>query len=595
MDSNINLIGSLLNWLNNFLATSGIVDWLVNSANRNPTEIALDIFLRGGWVIVLIMFLRGIYFDIFLDYRSGQFAAKWKFKLLAIDIPKNNEQTPKAVENIFAALAGVYSGPSLLDTYWVGKLTESFSFEIVSIEGHTRFLLRTPAGFLDFVESVIYSQYPDAEISEVSDYVDYDSDYINPETNLPVPYRNLKFPNPMYNLWGTEFVFVKSYPYPIRTYPEFEHQATQTFIDPMSNVLEILSRMGPGEQLWLQLVIQPRAPGWGEEAKKIVSKLQGRDYAPPKPGFVPTDIIGKPMDAVGGFAGSVVSQVLGSGSATDKKKEEDQWKMFKMTPGERGVLEKVENKLSKQALKVKFRMIYMGKKPVFAKGRGVTGITGALQQFNTSDANALKPGGNTKTGADYFFVNQRVAAKQNRLLRWFCNRSPWYGESNADDKLTLMSPEELATLWHFPVMTVKAREVGMIGSKKSAPPSRLPYMERMAPMPKEDKRGPAATISTAPLMPDIFAQPQQAPVIPQGIPTAPTEEASTIEPIAPAGPSFGNFMPSMASRESVADVPPVYQSTPEPIVNMPPPNLPNTDGKVESKRGAPPPNLPFAQ
>lgn len=581
----MDIIGSVLVGLSNFFQTAGIIEGIAGLANRNPADLALEIFLRGGWIAIVLIFLWGIYFDIFLEYRSGQFFAKWKFKLLAIDIPKNNEQTPKAVENIFSALAGTFTSSNLLDKYWVGKLTESFSFEIVSIEGHTRFLLRTPAHFLDLVESVIYSQYPDAEISEVSDYVDYDSEYLDPVTNQPVPFRKLKFPNPLYNLWGTEFVLVKSYPYPIRTYPEFEHQATQTFIDPMANLLEIMSRIGPGEQLWLQLVVQPRAPGWGEEAKKVVAKVQGRDYAPPKAGFDPASIINKPADIFGGLAGSVLEQTLGinpMGSSTEKKKEEDQWKMFKISPGERGVLEKIENKLSKQAFKVKFRMIYLGKKPVFAKGRGVTGITGALQQFNTSDANAFKPGGYTKTSADYFFVNQRIATKQNRILRWFCNRTPWYGETNSESKLTLLSPEELATLWHFPVMTVKASEVGMIGSKKSAPPSRLPYKERMAPVVKSERQYPTAPSVMSPViptMPDVFSgAPSEKPI------TAPIkasepenyEEVADISPIAPTGPILGS-------------VPPVRSSTASQPAN-------NQSGlnRADSRRGAPPPNLPIA-
>lgn len=534
MDSNQNIVGLVLDSTINAIQSSGLIDWINTMGSQDPLTVSIQLMLNGGWVIFVIVLMWVIYQDVFLDYRSGQFMGKWKHILMAIDLPKNNEQTPKAVENIFAALAGAYTSPNLLDKYWTGKVTESFSFEIVSIEGHTRFLVRTPSHFRDFIESVMYSQYPEAEINEVSDYTEYDSDELD-ATGKPIPFRNLKFPSKMYNLWGAEFVLVKPYPYPIRTYIEFEHQATQTFIDPMASLLEVMSKIGNGEQLWLQFVIQPQPPGWGEEAKKVVSQIQGKDYKAPEK-FDATQLISGPANAVGEFGSGLLSEAfgVGLGGATEKKKEEDQWKMFKISPGERDVLIKVERKLSKQAFKVKFRMIYLGKKEVFAKGRGVTGVTGSLQQFNTADSNAFKPGGYSKTAADYFFVDRRIATKQNRILRWFSNRSAWYGETNASSKLTLLNPEELATLWHFPVMTVKASQLEMIGSKKSAPPTRLPYQERAKPAPKKEERQAVAPIrAVSPLTPGQTPSARPIPV------PVPMQTSPDIAPVMPQGISLG--------------------------------------------------------
>lgn len=559
------LFGGIINLTQGYLYTLSV--WLLTFTDRSPLAIGWDLFISGGWVVFSLAFAYGLYTEVFLDYRSGQFVSKWKFTLLAIDIPKNNEQTPKAMENVFSALAGVFSGPNLIDKYWNAKVTESFSFEIVSIEGHTRFLIRTPNHFRDFIESVLYSQYPEAEINEVSDYVDYDSEYIDPKTGQPVTFRNLSFPNPLYNLWGTEFVLVKSYPYPIRTYPEFEHQQTQQLIDPMSNILEVLSNMGSGEQLWLQLVVQPRAPGWGEEAKKIVSKIQGKDYKAPE-SFDYGNIITKPVEGLMGWISGLLLELTGVEfwPATDeKKKEEDQWKMFKISPGERDVLIKVEKKISKQALKVKFRMAYIGKKGIFSKTRGVTGITGALQQFNTSDANAFKPGSYTKTAADYFFVDSRIAQRQNRLLRWFCNRTAWYGETNQEEKLTLLNPEELATLWHFPVMTVKAAQVEKIGSKKAAPPTRLPYTKRAAPQPKDERRIPRQPLQVAPIQPGTPLMDNSSAVI---------SEVTTPQPIDYNIPS-------------VAPVSPLATDSPVATAGQ------STNAEAPNKKGAPPSNLPF--
>jgi len=542
--------------LASYAATNGWVDSFMAFTNRGPVNIGWDLFFHGGWIIFVMVLLWALYHDVFLDYRQGQFMGKWKYVLLGIDIPRNNEQTPKAVENLFAALAGVYTSSNLIDKYWNGKVTESFSFEIVSIEGHTRFLIRTPIHFRDFIESIVYSQYPEAEINEVSDYVDYDSEELDAQ-GQPIPFRRLHFPNKIYDLWGTEFILVKSYPYPIRTYPEFEHQQTQTFLDPMANLLEVLSKLNAGEQVWIQLVIQPQPPGWGEEGKKVVATIQGKEYKSPNKGW--GNVLANPAGEVASWTGGLMSEVIGANpfamTSTAEKKEEDQWKMFKISPGERDVLVRVERKLSKQALKVKFRMVYLGKKDVFAKGRGVTGVTGSLQQFNTADANAFKPGAYTKTaGPDYFFVNHRVAVRQMRMMRWYSKRTAWYGETNTSSKLTLLNPEELATIWHFPVLTVKATEVEKIESKKAAPPTRLPYQARVAPVKKEAERRPPHVSPIRPLEPGIapaVAAPVEVP-LPQPVATV----GPSVIPVAPSGPSISS-------------------------------------GEAINKKGAPPSNLPF--
>lgn len=566
------LIGSIINSALGNFDWEGLYYSFMVFANQNPVNIGLQIFFGGGWILFIVIFAKGLY-DIWIDGRQGKFASKWKFNLLAIDIPKNNEQTPKAVENIFAALAGAYSGPNLVDKYWEGKVTESFSFEIVSLEGHIRFLIRVPSHFRDLVEAAVYSQYPEAEITEVTDYTEFDSDDIDAE-GKPVPFSKLKFPNKLYKLWGTEFVFVKPYPYPIRTYSEFEHSLSGNFIDPMAGVLEILSRLNPGEQIWIQLVITPQPPGWGEPAKKLVAQLIGKEYKDPAASkFDPTSLVTKPVDSSMGFVGGIIEQLTGLPLIGDseKKKEEDQWKMFKITPGERGVLEKVENKISKHNFKVKFRMIYLGRKEVFAKGRGVAGVIGAIQQFNTSNANGFKPGKLSKTAADYIFVDKRVEKRQNNILRHFCKRSNFYGEKTSD--ILWMNPEELASVWHFPVISVKAAEVSKIGSKKAPPPTRLPYEQRVAPsVPKEERDAPR-TSAIQPISPtqSIFGQPQTA--FDRNI------DSNINLPSDSVGARIisGNVRPS------------IKEFSVQPL----PPKIEDYEKGATTHKGAPPSNLPF--
>jgi len=544
--------------------TSGIMPFiqqLSGLAGQNPFYIGWYFFTHGFWIVVVIIFAKALY-DLWLDGRQGQFANKWKFILLAIDIPKNNIQTPKAVESIFAALMGAQKNPNLVDTYWEGWLQESFSFEIVSLEGYVQFLVRCTTGSRDLIEAAVYAQYPDAEITEVEDYAK--------------DYAKLRFPNPEYNLWGTEFILVKPFPYPIRSYNEFEHTLSGELLDPMAGLMEILTRFGPGEQLWLQLVVTPMPAGqWGDVAEQTVKKMTGQTFEPPK---TFSDQIFGVVDAVASNVNLLLNEMIG-GEAVVKKEEKKDWNIQKMSPGEKNVLEKIQNKLSKHRFRFKYRLIYLGKNEVFNKGRGISAVIGAIQQFNSTDCNGFKPGKRTKTAADYFMTAKRVAEKQNKIFRQYVTRTNFYGENVGNH---FICQEELATLWHFPVMSVKAATVEKTESKRAAPPSRLPYHQRIRGAriePPMDFGDEARAMERAP------KRKSAEPVKPI-LPLMPGMEAEAIEenPITPE-----------AEIKSAEMKLPVKKVTPK----MPTISLAKPAEKIDSqkpepiKKPAPPPNLPF--
>jgi len=103
---------------------------------------------------------------MWVQSRQIKFNQGIRYVLLAIDVPRMNEQTPQAVEQVFGQLAGAYSGLDQIEKYWVGKTQAVFSFELVSIGGYVQFLVHTPTKYRDLIEAAVYSQYPDAEIVE---------------------------------------------------------------------------------------------------------------------------------------------------------------------------------------------------------------------------------------------------------------------------------------------------------------------------------------------------------------------------------------------------------------------------------------------
>lgn len=411
------------------------------------------LFLDGGWIPVLVVLIQGFWL-LFVQSRQAKYAASLKWTLLAIDIPRGNEQTPKAVEHIFAQISGAHSGIDWYEKHWLGKFTPAFSFELVSVGGYVQFLVHCAAKFRDLVEAAVYSQYPDAEIVEVQDYVD----------KVPV-----KFPHPEWDVFGTEFVLKKPHHYPIRTYEQFEHKGAEEniFKDPLSGVLEVLGSLKYGEQLWLQFRIVPTDETWHKKGEEAVNKMVGRKLP------IKKSTMDKIMEIPLGAVSELGSAVFASGEAAPPKKEakpEEQLRMLAMTPGEKRIVEGVQMKLSKTGFNTKIRIIYAGRRDVFNKGR-LSGLKGAFSQFGAMDANGFKGYGPVTPKGDYPWQRWSENEKKTAILRNFRNRSSKGAPSY------ILNIEELATLWHFPSLMVKAPSVKKTDAKRAEPPSRLPTAE----------------------------------------------------------------------------------------------------------------------
>lgn len=438
------------------LNPADIFNTIPNAAN--PFSAMFFLIAKGGWVILLITIIWGGWIG-WVHYIQNKFNAAQEMILLAIDIPKGNEQSPKAVEHIFSHLYGIIKRGNLIERYIEGHNQWCLSLEIVSIEGYIQFLIYTPKQFRDLVEAAIYAQYPEAELTEVEDYVDL----------IPKP---LELPHPVWDIWGTEIHLAKPDPYPIRTYPAFEHSLSQVFMDPMAALLEIMSRMGPGEQLWLQIVIAPEDSGWKVKGEALINKLIGKKTAAKSSG----DWFYFPREISRGLQESITASIIPPSDMEGpnaKKSGEREWPsmMQHLSPAEREIVEAVGMKISKLGFLSKIRLIYAAKKEVMHKPKGVDAVKGALMQFNTQNLNALQFDYYTRTKIDYFFIKSRTLARKRRILWGYRYRSLKRGR-----RRFILNIEELASLWHFPISeVVKVPSVQTVASKKSSAPMDTPY------------------------------------------------------------------------------------------------------------------------
>ena len=425
--------------------------------NEEPASLLWFLFTHGGWLVLIIVILS-IFLYLRLYNQQKKYLESVEQTILAIDIPKDNEQSLVAAEQIFASLAGIKRSGTLVDKYWHGKTQLSFSLEIISLEGYIQFLIRTPVRFKDLVEAAIYAQYPEAEITEVEDYV----------KSIPDDVHEL---DSDYKLWGTEFRLDKFSAYPIKTYRSFEHPLTQTFIDPMASMLEVMSKLGPGEQLGLQFVIAPVNNKWKERGYQLIKKLIGEKVDANK--NLGDKLVESSVEGLGKFSESIY-KIWGD---IEEKRDDDSAhpNLYQyLTQNQKFVVEAIENKLSKISFATTFRVYYLANTQRYQRGKGVNPIIGAINQFNSSDLNSFKKNKRFTTDAHYFFVDKRISRVQKKLLKLYKKRS------RKGTYEFYLGTEELATLYHFPIITVKAPLLKRTESKKAEAPTALPLEQQRA-------------------------------------------------------------------------------------------------------------------
>ncbi len=435
-----NLLSSFLTAIGNLIS---LTKWFV-------LPVVIFYFLRRVWMIYTrVKYLKGITWSI-----------------LEIKIPKEILKTPKAMEQIFAQIyGGIYSyGIKFLEKYWDGKIENWLSFELVGQAGSIHFFVYVPSKFKNLIISSIYSQYPDAEISEIEDYM----------KDFPKV-----LPNQTTDLWGTEFKFIKDDSYPIRVYSYFEEIQEEKRIDPLSAVFEAMSQLKSDEIIILQFLICPTGEvtgdNWKKEGEKTIERIASGKKEKKK------------SNAVTEFVGNLIAAPVQPPVWSGEKKEEAE--RLRLRPDEQEIIKAIANKISKSAFRTNIRFIYIDSKDSFSPNN-VSAVMGVFNQFNTENLNAFKP--NNKTIVPKSFLmriftrlkEKKILIKKKRIYEACRERRlllktkfMFYGIYNFNMKdLPLLNIEELATIYHYPITTTtfEAPSLKRMGAKTGGPPAELP-------------------------------------------------------------------------------------------------------------------------
>lgn len=191
-------------------------------------------------VFMFLVFATGIATFLWYQARKKYLLTKVNEQIkdkviLKIAVPRANQKSPLAAEQLFSALHGIGLNKA--------KSFDHFSLEVAAGNYGIHFICVVDKQYKTFVENQIYAQYPEAQIVEVQDY----ANSLSQKQNIQI----------------TELKLLREYYFPIRTFPSFE-------VDPLASITGAVSSLPAGHEVFIQIVARPIGDSWQAEGKKYV-------------------------------------------------------------------------------------------------------------------------------------------------------------------------------------------------------------------------------------------------------------------------------------------------------------------------------------
>lgn len=366
--------------------------------------------ILSPWVWVPVTIILGVM--TWLNNRKAREIESIESTLLVLEIPRANDKSELAAEQLFASLHGILRDREELKKS--GGVQEHLSFEIASVNGQIRFYVWTPKTLQSFVEGQIYAQYPTVQIHEA------DEDYVAHERHHSV-------------IHTAEITVTDSQYLPIKTFQSFE-------VDPLAGITGTLAKLeDSGEELWIQVLMRPVPDTWHKASSQWVSKMKNGDpfaflSGGGGGGFkwmgMLLEALWKPPEqGDGGGGGKELSE-------RDKTRASE-----------------AEKKATKLGYQVKIRLAYLGESQENAKQR-MQGLAGTFKQFSSTNLNGMK-------ASKASFDKQSLGAYRNRLFM---------------DEGFILNIEELASVFHLPHTNVETPNIVWASTKTAEPPAKLPVI-----------------------------------------------------------------------------------------------------------------------
>ena len=415
----------------------GVLGFVFYMIGVDPEPIvSVVVALTPIWLPIALFFVT---FERWMEFVNLKFAMNQGRSTLRIKLPQEVLKSPEAMEQVLAQIHNVQSPDNLWQTYIDGKHPLTFTLELVSIGGEVRFYMNVPTRKVkDATEAQLYAQYPGVEV--VEEPLDY---------TASVPWDPERFEYMAFHMGKKE-----NEVFPIKTYidcgldklPKEEEK-----LDPISPMIEQLSKLQPHEQLWVQILIVPHVkrnfkrgslsekPSWEGKIAQKIDEIMCRD---PKTKSGPGDINEQP----------------------------------RLTMTERDTVTAMERSMAKYAYETGIRWIYITEKGKF-NGDLIAPTIRTFASYDMIKRNQI--GVLWRTDFDYnwfsdFSGARKMSWKKQELADYKKRKYEQRDIKNNSDATFVLSVEELATMFHLPGQVVVTPTLPRILSTRREAPSNLP-------------------------------------------------------------------------------------------------------------------------
>jgi len=411
-------------------------------------EADADAVLAAGTAFIALspLWLPVILFVVFwkrwIHYIRYAFWFGTPMTLLHIELPAEVTKSPMAMEVFLTGLWNYGGETTFIQRMWKGQYRAVTTLELVSNEGRIGFYIHLRKNWKEVIEARLYGQFPEAKITEVSDYVD----------DVPYDPEN-------YDLWGTEYKKNDAEALPVKTYIDYQldkdTDTPEVTVEPLANIFEFLSTIKPDEYVWIQIVMRARKK---DEWYGFYTGDHWKDDAKNKIKEITEGAIKRSQE----FIQNPESQERAAERAG-----------MLMNKGEREKVELIEHSLSKLVFDCGFRSMYIVKKGKFDLTR-IGNLVVLWSPFRSETNNSLSI---TRGRAIFDYPWQdwngiRVGMISKKLFFWYKHRAYFYVPY--DQNPVCMTTEELASIWHFPDSSVKTPALQRVPSRRAPAPSNLP-------------------------------------------------------------------------------------------------------------------------
>lgn len=332
--------------------------------------------------------------------------------IFRVAVPRINDKTPLAAEQMFASLHGLYKDSGVVPI---------LSFEMASdSRAGVVFYCIVPSTIASFIKTQVYAQYPNAEIVEVEDYMQRSDEW---DSTAQVS--------------AGEIILERPFIFPIKSFRDFD-------VDPLAAIAGSISQLGLGEEAWIQVVTRPYPNKWQKISQSYIKSMrEGKNIFENKGWSInPLKIIVSILRFfVEGFTPYDPKAPIKPAAPTVIKLEHYQEEEIK----------KVELKAEKPGFQTVIRVLVKSE----SQERSLQmfdGIVASFRQYATAHLNTLILNTAKSSGDVYYEMRQR-----------FIN------EVQAD----ILTIEELASLFHLPNTIAGESSVFYSTTGKLPPPADL--------------------------------------------------------------------------------------------------------------------------